>query len=181
MPWARLAKGSVRRTLMEWPDEVPTRHRANNPEPEGRPCPRTEGQPGIVARGRRGLHGGAEGKRLPRHRNQPKIRQPTAITAASRRETPPSSAAWDRHSWPGSNAVVMVESSRETGGKIEQETRFYITSLVMLAHLLGLVVRRHRAIENSLHWVMEMMSATTSAACEPITRQPIHHHQAHGP
>jgi hypothetical protein len=36
----------------------------------------------------------------------------------------------------------MVESSRETGGKIEQETRFYITSLVMLAHLLGLVVRR---------------------------------------
>jgi hypothetical protein len=38
----------------------------------------------------------------------------------------------DRHDWPGLKAVVMVESSREISGKIEQEKRFYITSLVML-------------------------------------------------
>ncbi len=37
------------------------------------------------------------------------------------------------------------------------ETRFYITSLVMLAHLLGPVVRSHWAIENSLHWVLDMV------------------------
>jgi predicted transposase YbfD/YdcC len=67
--------------------------------------------------------------------------------------------AWlhERHAWPGLKAVVMVESSREISGKIEQETRFYITSLVMLAHLLGPVVRSHWAIENSLHWVMDMI------------------------
>jgi predicted transposase YbfD/YdcC len=62
-----------------------------------------------------------------------------------------------RHDWPGLKAVVMVESTREIAGKAEQETRFYITSLVMLAHLLGPVVRSHWAIENSLHWVMDMV------------------------
>jgi predicted transposase YbfD/YdcC len=62
-----------------------------------------------------------------------------------------------RHDWPGLKAVVVVESSREINGKTEQETRFYITSLVMIAALLGPVVRSHWAIENSLHWVMDMM------------------------
>jgi predicted transposase YbfD/YdcC len=62
-----------------------------------------------------------------------------------------------RHDWPGLKAVVMVESTREIAGKAEQETRLYITSLVMLAHLLGPVVRSHWAIENSLHWVMDMI------------------------
>jgi predicted transposase YbfD/YdcC len=62
-----------------------------------------------------------------------------------------------RHDWPGLKAIVMVESTREIAGKAEQETRFYITSLVMLAHLLGPVVRSHWAVENSLHWVMDMV------------------------
>jgi predicted transposase YbfD/YdcC len=62
-----------------------------------------------------------------------------------------------RHNWPGLKAVVMVESSREVSGKIERETRLYITSLVMIAALLGPVVRSHWAIENSLHWVMDMI------------------------
>jgi predicted transposase YbfD/YdcC len=62
-----------------------------------------------------------------------------------------------RHDWPGLKAVVMVESSREIGDKTEQETRFYLTSLVMLASLLGPVVRSHWAVENSLHWVMDMV------------------------
>ena len=62
-----------------------------------------------------------------------------------------------RHNWPGLKAVVVVESSRELGNKIERETRFYITSLVLLANLLGPIVRAHWAIENSLHWVMDMI------------------------
>ena len=62
-----------------------------------------------------------------------------------------------RHDWPGLKAVVMVESVREIGEKTERETRFYITSLVMLAALLGPVVRSHWSIENSLHWVMDMV------------------------
>ena len=62
-----------------------------------------------------------------------------------------------RHAWPGLKAIVMVESSREIGGKTEHETRFYLTSLVMAAVLLGPIVRSHWAIENSLHWVMDMV------------------------
>jgi predicted transposase YbfD/YdcC len=62
-----------------------------------------------------------------------------------------------RHGWPGLNAIAIVESTRETGGVTEKDTRFYITSLVMLAHLLGPVIRSHWAIENSLHWVMDMV------------------------
>lgn len=67
--------------------------------------------------------------------------------------------AWlqERHNWPGLNAVVVVESTREIGDKLEQETRFYITSLVLPATLLAAIVRSHWAIENSLHWVMDMI------------------------
>ena len=63
----------------------------------------------------------------------------------------------ERHDWPGLQAVLMVESRREIDGKIEQETRFYLTSLVWLASQLGPVVRDHWSVENSLHWVMDMI------------------------
>jgi len=62
-----------------------------------------------------------------------------------------------RHQWPGLNAVVVVESRREINGKITDETRFYITSLVMPATAVGPMIRAHWAIENSLHWVMDMV------------------------
>ena len=68
-------------------------------------------------------------------------------------------AGWlqERHKWPGLKGVVIVESQRETGGKIARETRFYITSLVLLASAIGPMIRAHWAIENSLHWVMDMV------------------------
>lgn len=67
--------------------------------------------------------------------------------------------AWlqERHDWPGLRAVIIVDSTREIAGKIEHETRFYITSLVLPAGLLGPIVRSHWAVENSLHWVMDMI------------------------
>ncbi len=67
--------------------------------------------------------------------------------------------AWlrQRHDWPGLKAVAIVESTREIGDKIEQETRFHITSLVLPAGLLGPIIRSHWAIENSLHWVLDMI------------------------
>jgi predicted transposase YbfD/YdcC len=67
--------------------------------------------------------------------------------------------AWlqERHDWPGLKGIVMVESIREIDGKTERETRFYVTSLLLLAVQLGLIVRSHWAVENSLHWVMDMI------------------------
>jgi hypothetical protein len=55
------------------------------------------------------------------------------------------------HKRLGLKAIVMVKSSREISGKIEQETRFYTTPLVMPAHLIGPAIHSHWAIENRLH------------------------------
>ena len=51
----------------------------------------------------------------------------------------------------------MVQSTCEAGGKIERETRFYITSLALIASLIGPLIRDHWAVENSLHWVLDMV------------------------
>lgn len=51
----------------------------------------------------------------------------------------------------GLNAVAVIESARESGGKVERETRFYITSLLLPANMLAPNLRGHWAIENSLH------------------------------
>jgi predicted transposase YbfD/YdcC len=62
----------------------------------------------------------------------------------------------ERHQWPGIHSIVMVESTREIRDKTERETRFYITSLALLASLVGPYIRDHWAVENSLHWVLDM-------------------------
>ena len=63
----------------------------------------------------------------------------------------------ERHEWPGLEGVLMVESQREIGGKIEPGNAI-LHHLVDLADaaLLGPMIRDHWAIENSLHWVMDM-------------------------
>ena len=63
----------------------------------------------------------------------------------------------DSHQWPGLKSVVMVESERETNGKAETETRFYITSLTLLANAVGPMIRSHWMVENGLHWVLDMI------------------------
>jgi predicted transposase YbfD/YdcC len=62
-----------------------------------------------------------------------------------------------RHPWPGLKAVIVIDSTREIGVKIERETRLYISSLTLDAEKLGPIIRSHWAIENSLHWVMDMV------------------------
>ncbi len=52
----------------------------------------------------------------------------------------------------------MVESVREIiGGKTESETRFYISSLSADAERQGEAIRSHWGVENSHHWVMDMV------------------------
>src|SRR4030095_7402021 len=67
--------------------------------------------------------------------------------------------AWlqERHDWPGLKGVVIVDSIREIGRTIERETRLFITSLSLPAKSLAVIVRSHWAVENSLHWVMDMV------------------------
>jgi predicted transposase YbfD/YdcC len=63
----------------------------------------------------------------------------------------------ERHDWPGLTGVLIVESTRELANKTEQETRYYITSLSLPAERVGPMIRDHWAVENSLHWVMDMV------------------------
>jgi len=76
----------------------------------------------------------------------------------TRRVTVVHDVAWlqQRHRWPGLKGIVIVDSQREIGTKTECETRFYVTSSDLRADKIGAVVRDHWAIENSLHWVMDM-------------------------
>jgi len=63
-----------------------------------------------------------------------------------------------RHDWAGLRSIVMVESVREViGGKTESETRFYISSLGADAERQGEAIRGHWGVENSHHWVLDMV------------------------
>lgn len=63
-----------------------------------------------------------------------------------------------QHDWAGLHSIVMVESVREIlGGKTESETRFYISSLGADAERQGEAIRSHWGVENSHHWVMDMV------------------------
>ena len=76
----------------------------------------------------------------------------------TRRVTVVHDVAWlkDRHDWPGLKGLIIVESAREIGMRTERETRYYLTSSAWRADRLGPMVRDHWAVENSLHWVMDM-------------------------
>jgi len=59
--------------------------------------------------------------------------------------------------WPGLQSIGMVESERVINGKVEQETRYYISSREPNARDFGTRVRGHWSIENSLHWVLDVV------------------------
>jgi len=61
-----------------------------------------------------------------------------------------------RHDWPGLKSIAIVDSIRETNGKEQSETRLYISSLNAPADQVSAFIRSHWAIENSLHWVLDM-------------------------
>src|SRR5208283_883284 len=85
----------------------------------------------------------------------------------------------DNHQWPGLKSVVMVESERETDGKVETETRFYITSLALLANALGPMIRSHWMVENGLHWVLDMLPRRRVPRANRERPLQPRHHQAH--
>lgn len=62
-----------------------------------------------------------------------------------------------RHQWPALKSIVIIDSTRDICSKTERETRYYISSLELPADRLGPIVRSHWAVENSLHWVLDMV------------------------
>ena len=59
--------------------------------------------------------------------------------------------------WPSLRSVVKVDSTRETAGQRTFESRYYITSISGTAKKIGSQIRSHWGIENSLHWVLDMV------------------------
>ena len=60
--------------------------------------------------------------------------------------------------WPGVQSVLMVEACREpvAGGSANVERRFFLSSLPADAGRLLAVARGHWAIENKLHWMLDV-------------------------
>jgi predicted transposase YbfD/YdcC len=58
--------------------------------------------------------------------------------------------------FPELTTVAMVESRIERGDKVETERRSYISSRILSAEAFAEAVRSHWAIENNLHWTLDM-------------------------
>jgi predicted transposase YbfD/YdcC len=58
--------------------------------------------------------------------------------------------------WADLQSIVRVQRERRIGDKVEQETAYYISSLAADAKQLLHATRTHWAIENSLHWVLDV-------------------------
>ena len=63
----------------------------------------------------------------------------------------------DHALWPGLRLFGMVEAIRQSGDHVSVERRYYIATLDNNAQRLGQAVRGHWAIENSLHWILDVV------------------------
>lgn len=60
--------------------------------------------------------------------------------------------------WPGLRSIVRIQSKRRNRGskKLEEQTRYYISSKITDAELFNKEIRSHWAIENQLHWMLDV-------------------------
>ena len=58
----------------------------------------------------------------------------------------------------GIKSIIKIDSSRyiKATGETGEETRYYISSLDSDAQLINKSVRNHWAIENKLHWMLDV-------------------------
>jgi len=59
--------------------------------------------------------------------------------------------------WVDLQSIARVQRERRIGDKVEQETAFYISSLPANAQQLLHASRVHWSVENSLHWVLDVV------------------------
>lgn len=62
----------------------------------------------------------------------------------------------ERHSWPGLKAIGKVTAMREIDARQTARTRYYLLSLPLEPERFLHVTRAHWAIENALHWVLDV-------------------------
>ena len=64
-----------------------------------------------------------------------------------------------REEWPGLKSVAKIISERtdKRSGKKSTDTRYYISSLPAKPKVIAKAVRSHWAIENNLHWTLDVI------------------------
>ena len=77
----------------------------------------------------------------------------------TRAATISTSIGWlqEHHHWPGLQAIGKIVRTRETGAKTTMETAYYLISATLSAERFGQVVRAHWAVENNLHWTLDVI------------------------
>lgn len=65
----------------------------------------------------------------------------------------------DREEWIGLKSVARIKSERicKQTGRESMETRYFITSLPADAKKIGKAIRSHWAVENGLHWSLDVV------------------------
>jgi predicted transposase YbfD/YdcC len=76
----------------------------------------------------------------------------------TRRYTTVADVHWfeEKDKWAKLTSFGMVESERDIDGLISVETRYYISSLPSDAKRFAAAARGHWAVENSLHWCLDI-------------------------
>jgi predicted transposase YbfD/YdcC len=76
----------------------------------------------------------------------------------TRRYTTVADVDWfeEKNKWAKLTSFGMIESERETNGHITVETRYFISSLPGDAKRFAAAARGHWAVENSLHWSLDI-------------------------
>lgn len=63
----------------------------------------------------------------------------------------------EKFEWPGLESLGMCEARREINEQASEEKRYYLSSLPVDALRLAEAVRGHWSIENSLHWILDVV------------------------
>jgi predicted transposase YbfD/YdcC len=85
----------------------------------------------------------------------------------------------DEPRFKGLRAIAMVETRIETDGQIRMERRCYVSSRALTAKTFAEAARAHWAIENGLHWVLDVEFKEIGIGGRLAT-PPLPHHRAYG-
>jgi predicted transposase YbfD/YdcC len=63
----------------------------------------------------------------------------------------------EQQGWANLHTLILIRRQRESNGKRTEELSYYISSLNDDAHTVLQAVRRHWAVENECHWVLDVV------------------------